>query len=642
MNFKTIFDIHYLKENVKKSKGILALCFILFPILEFLYFWAVLNQPGHSLAFVSMLTIIGLFVIPILLSFSLFGHVYKRKTVDLWQGLPISRITMFLTNTIGGILLILCFLLFTSLLLGVVTMFQPVVSFGMILDYFCIFTVSYIMVFTVTNLCMTVSGNKITQIILTLLLLFMIPFCYDVQTNQFNGKQMYGELHCQEESCIPEAANCFKDQYADCQRQQEQSIYPFSLTQAHKSFSLPYTLIKSSLVSIDDFDLYRHASFGSMIIVSLLSIGIGLFLFTKRKMETCEMTFASFHVHTITKCITMLPFALAFYYAMRSETSIVIFLFGIILLLIYFIVYDLITQRNMKRIGLSLFYFVFTIIVAFGWGLTIDFCNHEVPILSFTPNNVSKITIDHQYISTTDDSGYWTQEITNPSAISEVLSNITNNIYATTASGNMITAQLTILGKTYETDFFLDDRTYQSMMEMEGKNSLLEEALQQLDFDDVYAVSYGAVTTHPEEEEVLFDLLKKAKEEERVETDVPFGTFRLYTYENHRIQVYDIPCNYNAVLEKHFTQKFQDQATAFLKQFSGNPEYITFTIADVNYTLLDSHRTYQFLKEHLEDTCDLAQEYERIRFWYQGKTYYYVTNEVEEVLSLVAPEEFVS
>ena len=56
-------------------------------------------------------TLLGTFILPIIISICLFNYIYKKKSVDFINSMPISRKSIFITNTILGIIIIIFFIL---------------------------------------------------------------------------------------------------------------------------------------------------------------------------------------------------------------------------------------------------------------------------------------------------------------------------------------------------------------------------------------------------------------------------------------------------------------------------------------------------------------------------------------------------
>ena len=180
MNLMKYFNYNYMIQNLKKSKSILIFFLGLIPIASiFSYLVLISNTSLYNITLeaISIIHYFGIYFIPILLSLCLFGFIYKKKQVDFTLSMPLSRKTIFTTNTITGILLLIFMVTFSALGIYIVNLFTDfIIPFRMIIDYILIWSITYIFVFILTNIAMTISGNGITQFIVTMLLLFFIPF----------------------------------------------------------------------------------------------------------------------------------------------------------------------------------------------------------------------------------------------------------------------------------------------------------------------------------------------------------------------------------------------------------------------------------------------------------------------------------
>ena len=105
MNLTKLFNFNYLKENLRKSKGILILVSLIVPLFTLLVIVMGYNTDGIRKIIlspfdISYINIFGMFVVPLIISASLFGYVFKKNSVDLVSSMPLKRSTIFITNTI--------------------------------------------------------------------------------------------------------------------------------------------------------------------------------------------------------------------------------------------------------------------------------------------------------------------------------------------------------------------------------------------------------------------------------------------------------------------------------------------------------------------------------------------------------------
>ena len=94
MNLKTFFNFNFLKENIRKSKGILAFLLGIIPVINIIYLVVLLNiNHGTLLTFntLSFFTYFGILFIPLGLSLSLFSFIFKKASVDFILSKPVNR-----------------------------------------------------------------------------------------------------------------------------------------------------------------------------------------------------------------------------------------------------------------------------------------------------------------------------------------------------------------------------------------------------------------------------------------------------------------------------------------------------------------------------------------------------------------------
>ena len=85
MRSKMLFNKNFFIQNILKSKTIIAVLLGIIPILNAIMIITI-NQ-GSDVQFadlneISILNILGLYVIPVVLAFCMLGYVFKKKSVD--------------------------------------------------------------------------------------------------------------------------------------------------------------------------------------------------------------------------------------------------------------------------------------------------------------------------------------------------------------------------------------------------------------------------------------------------------------------------------------------------------------------------------------------------------------------------------
>lgn len=335
MSLAKLFNFKYFIQNIKKSKMAIILFLSIVPIFTAL---TIITTSSYSamLEFyeLGLANIIFMYITPFVLSFSLFGYVYKKKSIDFIGSMPISRKSIFVTNTLGGIILIIISQLITlliSLLIGVFT--NGIIFPEMLFDIFLYQTIAYVFVFIVSNLAMSVSGNLLTQIVVTLLVLFIIPvsvFYFDL----WNGSN-YDIV----------------DGYYNVN-----SYYSLEGIRSYTAPSMIFALTNSNA----EYG-FNAISLIKMIILSTIYVILGYMMFEKKKLETAGESFENKYVHMIVKGLTLIPFAMILVALIdSSEWEAISFIIAIIA--VYYLVYDLITNKK-NKIGQNILAMMATVLV---------------------------------------------------------------------------------------------------------------------------------------------------------------------------------------------------------------------------------------------------------------------------------------
>ncbi len=348
MNLTKSFNWNFLKQNIKKSKGGIILSIIIVPLIISLYMVTdAINSNSLQIIshdFFGNMNLFFMYIIPFVYSVFLFGFVFKKPSTDFMNSMPINRKTMFITNTIGGIGLITIIQLlsaFTILFWGGI--FGNLVVFPMdVLETMLLSWCSYVFVFISANLAMTISGTLMTQIVVTVLILFLIPFCseeFEV-VKSINGYRYYG--------------------YDDVRQNYDLSITDgyevthYNLMKEIKDYTMPFKFPRYGFK-------FSEGTIIKMLALSAVYFVIGLKLYEKRKMEDNEESFGSVKLHIIVKALTLIPILLLANFTDLSE-NITAFIVIVILSAIYYFIFDLIVKRKVP-IKVTVLSFVLTIFI---------------------------------------------------------------------------------------------------------------------------------------------------------------------------------------------------------------------------------------------------------------------------------------
>lgn len=382
MNLTKYFNNNYLKENIKKSKGLIALLVIVVPLITTLSI-LFLSRPENYTKLLDIEEIIWsnlicMYIIPIVLSLILFGYVYKKSSVDFINSMPLNRKTIFITNTVAGILLITVIQVLTLIaiflcnsLCSTITIFPQ-----MLVDIFISMWVSYLFMFLTTNLAMTFSGTFLTQVVITMLILFLVPFT----ESMFSYDQ----------------ARVFD--YEMVNKSGDDTTIENIVSSKDKNYTMPYNVIWNSGDSI----YYSNESILKMSVLGIVYLVLGTYFFQKRKMENAEESFSNDKIHLLVKALTVFPMIVVLNKMGLEGTENI---FVISLIVIYYFVYDFIVKRKIKFIK-SIVAVVLTLVVLQGLVAGADkIFGSKDNINKIKRSDVAKISIEFEnpyYHSTPD------------------------------------------------------------------------------------------------------------------------------------------------------------------------------------------------------------------------------------------------
>ena len=243
----------------------------------------------------------------------------------------------------------------------------------MIFDIFLLWTVAYIFVFVVSNIAISVSANKITSVVVVLLILFLIPFLHTfitVNGSLFNNREsgVLYENRCINNDCYDINYNVVRD----------------------SNYTVPYLLISKIL---NNNKLNYNVSIVKTFVLSLIYIFVGLLLFDRKKFEIVETSFKSEKIHLFVKNLTVIPFlALGYLVFKESGFSFEYMTYYILLLAIiitYLIIYDLITRKRVLNVFKSLLYTLFSLVFVILLGMTSSLDNNKY----LDVDNIKEITL---------------------------------------------------------------------------------------------------------------------------------------------------------------------------------------------------------------------------------------------------------
>ncbi len=389
MHLTKLFNFKYLMENIKKSKRAIFLFLLIVPIFTTLML-ILSGETVYSFNGLGGINIFFMYIIPFLLSFSLFGYVYKKNSVDFVSSLPLSRKTIFITNTIGGIVLIFLNQLLTLILTFIVSMFSEAIIFpSLVWDIFIYEFVAYTFMFIISNLAMTVSGNIMTQIVVTLLITFAVPAVgiFIQAIGDMEGKDItVSEYTVKDVDYNVSSDDAILDENKSYRTEKVEAYVKVSFHEP----TAPIMFFEKAIVN-DGSSYYSVTSIMKMIALSAIYFIVGMYLFDNRKMEKAGESFLNPKIHLLVKSLTLIPFTMIIYGFIDSDMY-----EGVIILLaislVYWFIYDLITSKKTKFLkNVGTFISANVILLLLYWGAGTIYCNS---IENYDIKSVTKVVID--------------------------------------------------------------------------------------------------------------------------------------------------------------------------------------------------------------------------------------------------------
>lgn len=647
MNLMKLFNKNYLIQNLKKSRTVLAIFIGLIPILNTIILTMfITSNENYILGFanISILNLIGIYFLPVIVSICLFNYIYKKKSVDFINSMPISRKSIFVTNTILGVIIFSLMLLINTLLTLIISLiFNSPIPFMMLFDYFWFFLLVYIFTFSATNLAMTISGNAITQIVVTLLLLFLVPYTNVYLTELYHEEGTTTLLECTTNECLPEKYYCYDDE--ECLANEKENKYNIHLSPiVDSTFTTPFKNFVSLYNSENTF--INPISIIKMLILSIIYIILGFISFQKRKMEICETSFKNPHIHNLVKSLTLIPIATLAYAALRYANLFFI-IFVVIIMLIYYFIYDLITKKQITNIKLSSIYFLITIILITTICSLIDKEVSRSTILNYAAIKEVAVELRH-------DAGLSTKEkiyTNNKELISLITKSLLNDYENTDTYFNIYLK--TTNNQEYQTGISINKETYNKLLSLLETESEYINTYKDINIDEVYALKLGNQLYTKDDAKNYLELIKSTlndltlqeflelQEKYRYQNDE--YNITLYTYEDHDRQSftisayidYDLLNTIVNINNKHLEDNLSLVIPSDYYIYYENTYLEQYYNIDFYVIRSAKNELYNFILQNIEDEVDMRKEYITFSVQLNSNTYYFTTNNVEEIKSIL-------
>lgn len=649
MNLTNLFNKNFLKQNIKRAKAIILLLIFIVPVINVIYF--LMNNANSSYTMPSIieiepLSLIGMYIIPVILSITLFSFIYKRKSSDFVMSFPVSKKQIFISNTIGGILIIFIMNLVNYLftLIACLLLKNIIIDYKMLFDIFILWTVSYIFVFTCTNIAVSLSANRITTVVVTLLVLFLVPFIHTfIASDDFKGVSNPNiETYCDNEICKPKNYECYS---TACEIKKRQNIYPstyYEKIENKSTYTIPYALIYEALVG---GTTNVSKSILKMTFLSIIYILIGIILFQRKKFEIVDTSFKNERLHNIIRSLTTVPI-LCIYYIMLKNTNISIsdlftVIFLVVIIITYLIIYDLLTRKKITNILRSISSLIIVGIVVIFTGEI----STSKEVKQINVNNIDKMTfIDDNMVNK---NGY----TTNKNLINYIISIHIDNVKGEESYFRNFNVRINVDKKNYEFRISTTKEQYNYIINTLNNDEIYQKSSNKVKSKNVFAIKLEGDNSYITKENELYNkILKEFESSSTIQNEVsnPLFTAVISIYDNFEVTTlyYDVTNTdiHEEILNyynKEVAKTFEMSDINIHAYYIGEVNNITYTVSEdylSNYYQNENIEINKFILDNLNEKIDITKPYKYIKFYtnnYHKNANIFVTNKVEELETLI-------
>ena len=650
MNLTSLFNFSFLKENIKRSKSIILLLIFLIPVINVIIYLMNATNSGTfmpSIFEIEPLSIFGMYIMPVILSITLFSFIYKRKSSDFVMSFPVSKKQIFLSNTLGGIIIILLTNIVNYLFILIATLLfnNVLVDYRMLFDLFILWTVSYIFVFISTNVAVSLSSNKITTVVVTLLVLFFVPFVHTFITSDslkgVNNSDI--STYCDNESCVPKNYQCYS---TACEINKKNNLYTstyYYQIEENSSYTLPYSLIMEVLLTGSTPKI--NSSILKMSFLSIVYIIVGLFLFIKKKFEVVETSFKSEKLHILVRSLTTVPILCIYYIILKnsslgiSDLFTLVFLF--VLVVTYVIIYDLLTRKKITNIFKSLSSLIIVSIIVLFTG---EISSKEVDYIDV--NDITRMSFED--ISLASFGGYTTDK----DLINYIMSIHMDNTNLDKYAQNM-NVQIKVNKNIYEFRISVTDVQYNYIINKLNVDDTYQKTSEKVKEKDIFAIELnGDVSFIDKDSELYSNIIKYFKESEVLKYNNLNSLFNvtMYIYDDYITDEIRFTIDKNSALAEDILNYYNDETKRAFENpdiniysyFVGLYDKDTDTIVEdylSNYYYNEYTDINKFILDNYEFKVDINKPYMYIKMYihddYGSSSCLFITNKVNELEDII-------
>lgn len=638
MSLTSLFNFSYLKENIKKSKAIILLCILLIPVISGIILLMNCSQDYNfmpSMFEISGLVLVGMYVVPVILAITLFNFVYKRGSSDFVLSMPINKKQIFLTNTLGGILIVLVMQVINFIIMLLISLIYSniIIPYKMLFDIFIIYSISYIFVFVCTNIAISVSANKITSVVVTLLIMFLIPFISTfINTDGFSYDVSGGtKIECVNNECKPKNYSCSD---VKCEIDKKNNIYRADMDKVYNAtYTMPYHLIYNTIFGYDT-KTNINSSIIKMSILSIIYIVVGLILFKNKKFEVVGTSFRNEKIHILVRTLTTIPIVCILYSIVRnfevSSYDFFAIIFLLVLVFAYLIIYDLITRKkvtNFFKMAICLF---FVGILVVGSSIFFDKGNREIKAsdiktISFVSDTDNVIGISKN------------GEVINY-VLSLLLDNNSLDDYYYTYHINT-----SVKGSTYGFDVYVTKDDYNYINNLLNNDKEFIKSLKKYNNANVFGIKYSdgyvSVNTNNNLSDMIINKYKNDNNVFKINNDRYSDLFNitLYSYDNFSVRNIDVNVSDDKNIVLGILRYYNSNTKKFFNNIDDDEDIYSYYVNGNYYDF--NGESYgelsKFIINNINDDINVNDKYSYIVINSNSGRYIFTTNKVEELDDIV-------
>ena len=646
MNLTKLFNFKYFYQNLKKSKGIAIVFALVLPVINFFIFLT-RNLNTNNTAIMSMrdlsgINIILMFVVPIVLSFLLFGYMLKKKNVDFIASLPISRKSIFFTNTFMGILMILAINLINAIVLIILNYTNVFAApLALIFDHFLLWSIIYVFIFVTCNLAIISSGNMLTSLIVTCLLLCFVPFSKDLYVIYRDRNNTNIKLKCDYDECKLKDYICYS---SDCENDLKNNVYNLNVSSEGKADKTIYPYYFASKIVLGrSATIYDKSAILLTFLTSIVYIVAGYFMFKKRNFEDCETSFKNLVAHGIVKAMVLLPIIAIIIESRYYEDFAMVII--ILLLCLYYVIYDFLTLKKISFAKSALFSFLIIVLIEVGACFTLRTLKETTEIIKVS--DIEKLYVQGPFGKA--------DYINDRKIINFLISNIQDENSYRKASDKFYRIYFKTNNGTYSISTWLNRKVYKEFLNLISKSGEICASVKDINKDKVFAVSINGYAI--KDKEIILDLIDKTVNSksfsELMSTNSDNDTnIALYYYESHVIKTNNIPTKLSKELEEYVVLEYQKILKAEIEKqikkkkvddiYVSISDYRGFNNLKLNDDELDfvtsssSKEIVYYIKDNLDEKVDLNKPYVSIDCYIGENIFPFYTNNVDKLENLIS------